>query len=141
MWLILNNDVLKKSLACLCVILQLGLFSCNNSVSKDACTNLEPLQFKGLINNDSVLLIDVRTPKEYKALHLPQAVNIDFFSNDFSEAVKKLDRNKSVFIYCRSGKRSSKSIPTFKAAGFAKIYNLNGGIKRWQSLKLPLETN
>ena len=63
--------------------------------------------------------------------YIENSINIDYFSDDFSENVEKLDKNIPIVLYCRSGKRSSKSANELSKLGFKEIYNLQGGILDW----------
>ncbi|MBP9866757.1 MAG: DUF2202 domain-containing protein [Candidatus Pacebacteria bacterium] len=74
------------------------------------------------------VLVDVRTPGEFLTGHIDKAVNIDFENQSFLSEIKKLDVNKTYFIYCRSGNRSGQVISLMKANGIKNIYELQGGI-------------
>ena len=112
------------------------LFSCNNGIAQVDAKNLSPEAFSKAITGKNVQLIDIRTPDEYKSGHIPQAKNFDYFDDNFQASLKQLDTLQPVYIYCRSGNRSGKSVVNFKNAGFTKIYNLEGGILSWQSENL-----
>ncbi|SFZ92772.1 Rhodanese-related sulfurtransferase [Flaviramulus basaltis] len=114
-------------------IISLLVFSCKQATSNKNLTNLSPEQFQTALKNNSVQLIDVRTPKEYDVNHIQNAVNVDFFSDDFSKNINEFDKEQPIFIYCRSGRRSAKSAIEFQKAGFTKIYNLEGGFLNWKS--------
>ena len=73
-------------------------------------------------------LIDLLTFNEG---HLEGAINIDFFDENFLQDISKLDKNKTLYIYCRSGNRSSKASPKIIDLGFKQLYDLQGGIKNW----------
>lgn len=93
---------------------------------------VKPDAFESVLKSDkSVQLIDVRTPEEYKAGHLEGAKNIDFYSKDFAQQMAKLDKNKPVAVYCAVGGRSASATDKLKSLGFAKIYDLDGGIRGW----------
>ncbi|HXK37510.1 MAG TPA: rhodanese-like domain-containing protein [Candidatus Paceibacterota bacterium] len=77
--------------------------------------------------SDAVLL-DVRTPTEFAAGHIDQAINVDYEDATFESEIKKLDPSKTYFVYCRSGNRSGKSITIMRANGFQHIYELAGGV-------------
>lgn len=79
----------------------------------------------------SVVILDVRTPAEYAAGHLPHAVNIDFLATGFEAQVNQLDKDKQYLVYCKSGNRSTKAAAVMETKGFKKIYNLAGGITAW----------
>ena len=115
-----------------------SLLGCNKIGSQDGFTHLSPKEFQSLIVLEDVQLIDVRKPEEFIDGHISNAINIDYFSDDFVSTIDKLDTQKPVYIYCRSGKRSVKSVTHFKELGFTQIYNLEGGILNWQSDGFPL---
>ena len=84
------------------------------------------------------LLLDVRTNNEFAQGHLQGAQQIDFYRDDFSDALDKLDREQPVLIYCRSGNRSGKAAKQMKAMGFYAVYNLEGGIGAWSKRGKPV---
>ena len=84
------------------------------------------------------LLLDVRTDNEFAQGHLQGAQQIDFYRDDFSDALDKLDREQPVLIYCRSGNRSGKAAKKMKAMGFYAVYNLEGGIGAWSKRGKPV---
>lgn len=89
-------------------------------------------EMQTILNMDNVQLVDVRTPEEYSTGFIANAQNIDYFSPTFDEDIKKLDKEKPVIVYCKSGRRSTKCSEKLLKAGFVKIYNLEGGITQWQ---------
>lgn len=117
-------------------ITSLGIAQKNtNSVIKD----IDPYKLNTILNNQDVQLLDVRTPNEFKSGHIKGSVNINYYDQDFSKQVLSLDKNKPVYVYCRSGVRSKYSSEILKKLGFKTIYNLRGGILNWSANKLPLK--
>jgi rhodanese-related sulfurtransferase len=97
-------------------------------------------EMQSILDVEEAQLIDVRTPEEYEEIHILNAQNIDFYSPTFEEEISKLDKTKPVILYCRSGKRSAMCAEKLKEAGFEKIYDLEGGISKWQhSNKIKVE--
>jgi len=88
--------------------------------------------------NQDFIIIDIRTPEEFNEGHIENAINIDFYSETFKEDLDKLDKNKTYFIYCRSGNRSGRAMPIMKDLGFKEVYNLSVGIKEWIAEGLPV---
>ena len=129
---------MKKYYLYLYSVLSLVFLSCNQMKSQDGLTDVNPEQFQSYVGNDNVQLVDVRTRKEFLEGHINEAINIDFYSEDFFKQINKLNTEKPVYIYCRSGKRSSNSVALFKKAGFTQIYNLDGGILGWISSDFPV---
>ena len=89
-------------------------------------------EFKAVIENGEGQLIDIRTPREYQMGHIPGASTIDFYSSSYSSELAKLDKSKPIYIYCRSGSRTSKSVALLKSLGFTEIVNLKHGLIDWQ---------
>ena len=88
-----------------------------------------------LIKSDKdAFILDVRTPQERESLGiLPNAKVLNFMDYDlFIKGLEKLDKEKSYFIYCRSGNRSGKACMIMSQMGFSKTYNLIGGMIEWK---------
>lgn len=114
------------------ILALLGSIFIGNAQSNDAYKILEVEVFKDSISKREVQLIDVRTPDEFDAGHIKYAKNIDFFSAKFAEDFNKLDKQKPIYIYCRSGSRSKKSAMKLSEMGFKEIYDLKGGILNYE---------
>ncbi len=83
-------------------------------------------------DNTSLQVVDVRTAEEYGVSHLRDAQNICVTEADFQEKVKTLDKNKPVYVYCKSGGRSARAAKMLAEMGFTEIYDLDGGITAWE---------
>jgi phage shock protein E len=77
---------------------------------------------------DAPILIDVRTPAEYAAGHIPGAVNIPY--DLLAGTLPTEDREAPVVVYCRSGRRSAIAKKTLESLGFTRVEDF-GGIDRW----------
>jgi len=94
---------------------------------------LTPQEFGQEITRPNVQLVDVRTPREFGAGHITKAVNIDWHQKQrFIEQFSRMDKNKPIYLYCRSGARSQQAARQLVSMGFAKIYDLRGGFLRWK---------
>ncbi len=82
------------------------------------------------------LLIDVRTPEEFKEGHIEGALNISVLSGDFKKKINELPKEAPVYIYCRSGKRSKKAAIQMDSLGFKKIFDIEGGYIAWKKFNL-----
>ena len=110
--------------------------------TKQVVKTISPVESAGMIKknakNAKFIILDVRTPAEYTAGHLANAVNIDFNATDFSQKIGKLDKGKTYLVYCRSGHRSAGAVEIMKAQSFQSIYNLDGGITKWTGENNPV---
>ncbi len=113
-------------------------FSFAQSAEAQVAENIDAAAFAEIIKGKDVQLVDVRTANEVAAGKIEGAVNIDYYGKSFAEEIAKLDREKTIAVYCRSGNRSGRAMSILKDLGFTKIYNLSGGMSGWQSQKMPV---
>lgn len=78
-----------------------------------------------------VILVDVRTPEEFNAGHLPSAININWYDADFTEQFSKIDKTKTIYFYCKVGGRSIKAADRLHSLGYKNVVNLEGGYDAW----------
>ena len=74
-------------------------------------------------------IVDVRRPSEYRAGHIPGAINLPLAELD--EGLGALDRNKSTALACAGGYRSSAASSLLERHGFHELYNIIGGTSAW----------
>lgn len=98
----------------------------------DRSQSLDAQQFAMSIKSDKQgVVIDVRTPGEFDAGHIPGAKLIDFYASDFRSKIGSLDKTKHYYVYCRSGNRSGQTISKMNGMGFKHVSHLAGGMKTW----------
>lgn len=83
------------------------------------------------------VVIDVRTPAEYAAGHIPGAINIPF--DQVAERIVEVDAPHGVALYCMVGPRARKGESALLAAGYVPVFHLEGGLAAWQDAGLPVE--
>ena len=102
-------------------------------------TTLSPDSFQESIKDADIQLVDVRTAEEYAEQHIPGAVNIDVYADDFvNQCLDRLDKERPVAVYCRTGRRSASAAEQLRKAGFKKVLNLEGGIVGWIEAGKPV---
>lgn len=107
--------------------------------SAEGLAHIDVQQFKAGIEKKDIILLDVRTPEEYAQGHIPEASTINFYAADFKEKVNLIQKDKEVYVYCRSGNRSGQAAKIMMDLGFQKVNNLIGGIGAWHRAGFPLE--
>ena len=121
------------------IILAGLLFSCG---TKEGQQDLGATEFQTAMAGESgAQVLDVRTIDEFQNGHIEGAINADISTPlIFAQIASKLTKDKTVFVYCLSGARSSSAAGMLKEMGFKSIVNLTGGILAWQSANLPIAT-
>ena len=120
----------------------LSFTAANCQPSADASSTVTSMvttaEFKSLMDTLSdYVLIDVRTPPEIAQGKIENALEMDVKDASFASSVDQLDPNKTILVYCRSGKRSTRAARIMEQKGFQKIYNLKGGYLDWKSKFSP----
>jgi len=87
-------------------------------------------------NSGNFEIIDCRTPGEYHMGHIPGSKLIDLMDPAFRERIEQLDKNKTYYVYCRSGSRSMTASRVMADAGIEDLHNVKFGLTGWQG---PLE--
>lgn len=90
--------------------------------------------------NEPHIIIDVRSPAEFNDGHLKGAINIPF--DEIDQHQKKLDqlKDKTMVVYCRSGRRAGIFEQQLSEQGF-NLLHLNGDFLAWHKKQLPLIKN
>ncbi len=107
--------------------------SASSSTSPASGQHLAAKDFATASTKPGAIVIDVRTPPEYAAGHLPKAQNIDLQGSDFATRIAALDKNATYALYCHSGQRSAAAMKQMAAADFTHVFDLTGGMTAWQS--------
>ena len=77
-----------------------------------------------------IMLLDVRSDREYAAGHIPGAVHVPL--PEIGDRVKKLKKDKELVVYCRNGNQGIWAIKRLMGMGYKNLYNLKGGYSAWK---------
>lgn len=110
----------------------MAVFSFFSRGKSDKIKSLRPSEFRKLITDTKVQLIDVRTLEEYKQHKIEGAQLINIYDVNFEKIIDaSLDVSIPVAVYCHSGMRSMSAARILAKKGFT-IYNLRGGMLFWR---------
>ena len=104
-----------------------------------AYKNLSVEEFARMAEDKQNVILDVRTPEEFQAGHIPGAVNLDVTASDFQAKAALLDRSKIYLVHCASGVRSARACDKLNHLDFPNLYNLPGGFRAWAKAGKPVE--
>lgn len=94
----------------------------------------EKVDLKSLVFDEKAIILDVRSPQEYKGGHIKSAKNVPLQQLKGHNALPK-DPNKPIVTCCASGNRSGMAKSQLKRMGYTSVHNGGG----WQSLKRKLQ--
>lgn len=122
----------------LVVIPVLVALACEASPSpKPVVTDVSQQEFMSQ-KPGSYLIFDVRTPEEFAAGHLDDAMNIPH--DHVADQLPQIQQYaaKPVLLYCRSGNRAVKTAEVLAKAGFTDLHHLTGDMQGWEAAGLPV---
>jgi len=125
----------KVGLIWVLIAISIGIFGCGNTDDVMPSSELAARIEAGT----APLILDVRTPEEYAAEHIPGAVNISH--TELAGRLAELDayKNKEIVVHCRSGKRAGLAEMILSDAGFTAVRDLEGHMLQWQENGYPIE--
>ena len=113
------------------LLLTLSIVACSGAAKQTVSENIDYLTFEKMRTQKDVIVLDVRAPEETAKGMIPEAVELDFYSDSFDEELSKLDKSKTYLVYCRSGNRSGQTLEKMKALKFKSAFHLVGGYTKW----------
>lgn len=120
-----------KKILLLTLFVLVGAYVYSQRRSSARFESMDNAEFAAIIADTAVQLVDVRTPAEFAAGHIPEAKNIDVRGDNFDrEAKATLSKERPVAVYCRSGARSKTAARRLAAMGY-RVYELNTGFMNW----------
>ncbi|MEQ8473785.1 MAG: rhodanese-like domain-containing protein [Marinoscillum sp.] len=105
--------------------------SCGRATQAQEYKTITNDELVGLLSNEDLQLIDVRTPEEVAVGVIEGAKHIDIYDPEFVSKIDQLDKSRPVAVYCAAGGRSAKASDQFKKLGFMQVYDLSGGYRGW----------
>ena len=106
--------------------------------AEDLAPSISPQELeKRLAQADAPLLLDVRTPEEFRAGHIPGAINVPH--EQVASRAAELASQHGVAVYCMKGPRARLGEQALLASGASEVLHVEGGFSAWQAAGLPVE--
>ncbi len=98
-----------------------------------SATEISPAAVRALAapGATSPVILDVRTPEEFAAGHVPGAINIPYDQVHARLAEIASAKDQPIVVYCRSGKRAAKALATQHDAGYSRLLHMTGDMLAW----------
>ena len=117
-----NKNIIFVVLIVVLIVVIIVVMSFSKS-SESVIQTLNSEEVSEIIQDESLIIIDVRTEEEYESGHIEKAINIPYTE---IESKVNYDKNQAIAVYCRTGVRSSEAAKTLEKMGYTKIYDLGG---------------
>ncbi len=91
---------------------------------------MKPIRWNEIGSNNSVYLLDVRTPEEFQLGTIRDAVNIPL--DDLRGRISEIPAGQKIVVFCGVGLRAYVAARILMQNGFAQVYNLSGGIRTYE---------
>jgi rhodanese-related sulfurtransferase len=98
---------------------------------------VEAATVKQWLEEESVILIDVREPSEHRGEHIPGAILVSLSNFDAQKIPQEPD--KKVVLYCRSGNRSTQAAQKLLPLGYGEVIHLRDGLTGWKNAGYPTQ--
>lgn len=113
------------------LVVFINVFACQ-SQKESPIQRIDKEAIKTEVIGKDVQLVDVRTPGEYNAGHIDDAVNFDLSDRTtFMKQIETLDKDQPVYLYCLVGSRSAYAAKILRSKGFTQIFDYSGGYNNW----------
>ena len=123
------------------LVITIAISSCKGQPSKNI-ESVTPEAFaKKISETPKAQILDVRTPEEFASERIDNAENVNWLGDNFVAGVEKYDKSKPIFVYCKSGARSAQAAEKLQDLGFKTIYQLEGGLLKWDAAGMSKPTD
>jgi rhodanese-related sulfurtransferase len=99
---------------------------------------VSPMQATLMINREDAIVLDVREAAEFAQGHIPNSRHVPLSQMDKRMTELEKFKEKAIIVNCASGNRSASACGALRKRGFAKVFNLAGGISAWDQAGLPV---
>ena len=118
----------------------LGTVGCRGAAEAGCPAQITPAELAGRVSTPAApLILDVRSPREYAAGHVPGAINIPH--NQLASRLGELgiDKSDELVVYCLSGQRAAMAEQVLAQAGYTSVCGLEGQLRAWHGGGYPIE--
>lgn len=116
-----------KTILTIASILIIGIIMFNMFTKQSNGIDISIDEFKEKFQEEQGVVIDVRTQEEYEEGHLVKTDKLlDFTNGEFQDSLSDMDKDKTYYLYCRTGNRSGQAARMMKSQGFENVYNVGG---------------
>lgn len=133
------TSILRSIVAASLVLIALPSLHAAEAGSKDLKPRkVQTDEFDQLRTKANHVILDVRTPEEFKAGHVKDAVNLNIQDPEFAKKIAALDSKKTYLVHCARGGRSARATDQLVKAGITNVIDFTGGFEAWKKAGKPI---
>lgn len=111
-------------------------------VSENEVRDISVEQAKAFISAyPDIVVLDVRTPREFSSGHIEGAENVNYLGFDFRLKLRDLSPDKTYLVHCRSGHRSERAVQIMQQEGLTRILHMDGGFNAWKDAEFAVSVD
>lgn len=118
------------------LILTIGVAFASNACAQ-SYADVDVAAARTMAAGKDVVILDVRTPEEFRQGHLSGAVLANINDPSFDAKVATIAKDKKVLVYCAAGGRSARASKIMSDKGWKKVTNMKGGFNAWSAAGYP----
>jgi rhodanese-related sulfurtransferase len=118
-------------------VVAMGLLAASMAMAAPPMVTPQQVHELQVKKDPALFVLDVRSPEEFAAGHVPGAVNIPH--DQVASRLAEIPKDKEVVLYCRSGRRSGLAAEALEANGYKDLRLMQGDMPGWEKAGLPVE--
>lgn len=118
------------------LLLAAGLIVASNACAQ-SYSDVDIAAAKKMISNKDVVILDVRTPEEFREGHIDKAILANINDPSFDARIARIGKDKQVLVYCAAGGRSARASKMMSEKGWKSVTNMKGGFSAWSAAGYP----
>lgn len=122
---------MKFQFLILSIVLLIGIAGCEFFKAEVKSISVEEA-YELLDNDPDIIVVDVRTPEEYRGGYIGNAKNFDISASDFETNISSLGKEDKIMVVCASGVRSKEAAEYLTDKGYKNVFEVKGGLNEWK---------
>jgi len=118
------------------MILAVGIIFASNACAQ-TYSDVDVAAARTMATAKGVVILDVRTPEEFREGHLSGAVLANINDPSFDTKIATIAKDKKVLVYCAAGGRSARASKIMSEKGWKNVTNMKGGFNAWSAAGYP----
>lgn len=131
------NIIQPAAILCGVLVWLMGSVKAQQTAPAPSVPQIQPKALVQLKAEENIILLDTRSPEEYREGHLANARFVNYASFSLQD-VADISKDQKIIVYCKAGGRSNNVAGRLIKAGYKRVKSLEGGLTRWKEEGYPV---